>query len=379
MFVKPVGKEPLHLRIADQLRAKLVIGNAGGYKLPATGDLAREFQTSVPTVRAALEELIREGLLQVKKGSGYFVVAQSRKKPVALLCDSDLSYYPNAAFRIKGFLINQKLLREMGYSMRMYLGEQVPSQVPVRTSCRQFVDDLTHGELGGILDLGGAPCQEWMQIAREQQIPIVGAGRYHEYAVRYHLDTFLIKALAFLKANGCKKIGYLGMRFTRDDPGVSDLPTVHRVLTENGMKLYPEWLREDWHSTLVGAAWSSFREMWMVRKEKPDGLIVGTSNFLPDIYTSAREMGVKIPENLQVVAAVSASDNRFNHVPRIELDGMMVCKAKCEMLRDLMEGREPARKVQYIDAWRFQPGVDSSGDMRNIKTDPIPAHSNKAE
>lgn len=360
MFVKPIGKEPLHLKIAGQMKAKLLIGNAGGYKLPSCGDLAKQFQVSVPTVRAALDELIQQGLLQVKKGSGYFVIEQERKKPVAILCDSDLSYYPNAATRIKGFLTSQNILRGMGYPVRLYFGEQVPSQIPERTSCRQFVEDLQHGELGGIMDVGGVPCQEWVQIARQQQIPVVGSGRYHEYAVRYDLDALLDNALGYLKKNGRKRIGFLGMRFTRSDPEFSDLPGVYRALQENGLKIYPEWLREDWHSTLVGAGWSSFREMWMSCEEKPDGLIVTTPNFLQDIYTSASELGIEIPKDLLVVTAVSSLNNGFKHVPRVELDNTVIVEIKCRMLHDLMEGREPNPKVQYVSAWQFLPAEESA-------------------
>lgn len=58
----------------EALRKKIVDGNlANGTRLPEERELARQFDTSRATVRAALTALEREGLIERRQGSGTYV------------------------------------------------------------------------------------------------------------------------------------------------------------------------------------------------------------------------------------------------------------------------------------------------------------------
>lgn len=61
-------------RIAAELRASILAGRyAPGERLPRQRDLAEAWKTTLPTVRQALDELQKEGLLRVEHGVGTFV------------------------------------------------------------------------------------------------------------------------------------------------------------------------------------------------------------------------------------------------------------------------------------------------------------------
>jgi DNA-binding FadR family transcriptional regulator len=81
MPLQTVEPQRLYRQIAEQLRALIGQGEfAVGSRLPAERDLARQLGVSRPSVREALIALEVEGLVDVRTGSGIYVL-QPRKKP----------------------------------------------------------------------------------------------------------------------------------------------------------------------------------------------------------------------------------------------------------------------------------------------------------
>lgn len=67
-------KYPLYLRIAERIRTGIASGTlADGQKLPSQRELALEFNTTLMTVRQALELLEDEELVRTEHGRGMFV------------------------------------------------------------------------------------------------------------------------------------------------------------------------------------------------------------------------------------------------------------------------------------------------------------------
>lgn len=75
--VEPVpegGSNPYYLDIAKQLRQRILSGHfEAGQRFYSIRGLIKETQRSLPTVRSALNVLIKEGLLEARQGSGYYV------------------------------------------------------------------------------------------------------------------------------------------------------------------------------------------------------------------------------------------------------------------------------------------------------------------
>lgn len=73
----PAGNDPYYLEIANRLRAELFSGKfKPGQRFYSIRGLIRETKRSLPTVRTALNLLIKEGLLEARQGSGYYVTAK---------------------------------------------------------------------------------------------------------------------------------------------------------------------------------------------------------------------------------------------------------------------------------------------------------------
>ncbi len=92
MPLQTVEPQRLYRQIADQLRRLIGRGEfAVGARLPAERDLARQLGVSRPSVREALIALEVEGWVEVRSGSGVYVLARSRRAaaPVALAAASE--------------------------------------------------------------------------------------------------------------------------------------------------------------------------------------------------------------------------------------------------------------------------------------------------
>jgi len=79
--LEAVEARRLYRQIADQLRALIDSGEyAVGRRLPTERDLAEQLKVSRPTVREALIALEVEGLVEVRMGSGIYVLPSDPKQ-----------------------------------------------------------------------------------------------------------------------------------------------------------------------------------------------------------------------------------------------------------------------------------------------------------
>lgn len=70
--------EPLYVQLANEMRNNITIGKwAEGAKIPTEFELCDTFHVSRITVRKAIEELVRENLLERRKPKGTFVKTSS--------------------------------------------------------------------------------------------------------------------------------------------------------------------------------------------------------------------------------------------------------------------------------------------------------------
>ena len=86
LALSDLSDEPLHAQISRQIRAKILTGDLdGGAALPSIRGLAKGQRVSVITVQRAYDDLEREGLVQSRRGKGFWVapLANGRKNTMA--------------------------------------------------------------------------------------------------------------------------------------------------------------------------------------------------------------------------------------------------------------------------------------------------------
>lgn len=82
MPLQTVEPKRLYRQIAEQLRSLMASGEfTAGSRLPAERDLAKQLGVSRPSVREALIALEVEGWVEVRTGSGVYVLERARRVP----------------------------------------------------------------------------------------------------------------------------------------------------------------------------------------------------------------------------------------------------------------------------------------------------------
>src|SRR5512140_1280365 len=104
MPLQAVESRRLYRQIADQIAALIEKGEYGpGERLPPERDLARQLGVSRPSVREALIALEVEGYVEVRVGSGVYVLAQvAPHRAQALPADSGPFELIKARWLIEG-------------------------------------------------------------------------------------------------------------------------------------------------------------------------------------------------------------------------------------------------------------------------------------
>jgi GntR family transcriptional regulator len=96
---------PLYFQLYRIIKEKIIsLDYPEGEKIPSENTLSESYKIGRPTVRQAIECLIRDGLLEKRRGSGTYV--KPKRKEVGLFSLAGTS----AAFAEKGIVFEQKII-----------------------------------------------------------------------------------------------------------------------------------------------------------------------------------------------------------------------------------------------------------------------------
>ncbi|MDP2257538.1 MAG: FadR/GntR family transcriptional regulator [Rhodoferax sp.] len=102
MPIKTIETQRLYRKIAEQLRSLISTGEfAVGSRLPAERELAKQLGVSRPSVREALIALEVEHVIEVRTGSGIYVLKPKARPPSRKKADDDAQWGPLELMRAR--------------------------------------------------------------------------------------------------------------------------------------------------------------------------------------------------------------------------------------------------------------------------------------
>lgn len=105
-MLNPESPIPLYHQLADILTDQIRTGRyAPGDRVPSETGIAKDYKIGRPTVRQAMDTLVRKGLIQRKRGSGTFVKEQAPDVDIFSLAGT------SQAFLTKGIKIRTQIIR----------------------------------------------------------------------------------------------------------------------------------------------------------------------------------------------------------------------------------------------------------------------------
>ena len=340
--------------VAGALRERIVRGRwKPGAQLPPRVELASELGTCQATLQEAVDQLVREGFVEVgarKKGTR---VAENpphltRYRLVFPFGPDDWGQFwhaletaakerttPTREFACFYGLAGHRDIADF---------DAVIEEVRTR-SVAGLIFASSAGELAGtpLLDAPGVPR---VAIAGGKDLPGIPK-------VALDLQSFMERAVDCLAEQGQRRIALLC------PSAAGALPDMfRRALAARGLNLRNTWIQFTSARNRLAARQVTGLMFDAAQTERPDGLIVADDNLLTSASEGLVAAGVRVPDELQVVAATNFPHLLPSAVPvtRIGFDIPAVLDLLVQRLKEVRHGESPQENTAVGAVFESQGG-----------------------
>jgi len=297
--VKPTPKAR-YRDISAKLRDSIVQGvYAPGHRLPTRTEMVEQYGASVATVQRALNSLVDDGFVYARARAGTFVV----DKPPHL-CNYGL-VIPSPGLWSRFYKAAQAATQaiETGDTVRFreyHTSREVGSRGDMARLCR----DVVNHRLAGLI-LTGSPLDltdlQEMLDTEQPGIPRVAIENYPGLTLPMVFadeTSFLDRAVEYLFSRNRRRIAHLYMDFSWVHLGKFEA-----ALSQRGAEVRPYWIQPiPVGPTFRGAAHVVNMMMQLEGDKRPNGLIIHDDNLVEHAMAGLLAAGVKVPDELEVVA-----------------------------------------------------------------------------
>ena len=353
-----VVKEPLYLQVAGVIRSDLLPELKPGDRLTPEVKLAEQFGVSVITIRQALSELVKGGLLERRRGSGtYLASAKPPGRHVGILLDVDIGSGDVAAYFRKLVQELRDALMSVGLASRVYLGRRPLGEEPGDTiSCQDLLDDLALDRLRGVIGfLVKSKDHAWSQAFWERGIPTLDSADIGNPQLTAR--RMMQAAMAHFKQRGRRRIALIGWR----NPWIREAPfpaVFYEAAAEVGIPVdsrLVDFAAEGW---VQGMGWERLRDIWLSGPKKPDGLLILDDMLYRDCEKAIESLGVKVPTQLDIVVRSSDAAALVPQFPIVEMKTFVQPTAEmyANAMKLLIEGHSIPKAEMH---WAFEEVGDA--------------------
>jgi DNA-binding LacI/PurR family transcriptional regulator len=293
-------------QISSVLRQRLLQGELKpGTVLPTTKELANEFETNVYTMQSAIEPLVKDGFLERRRKFGTVV----KHNPAVLTTAAIYS--------------NGDTLGSNGDAFRWELSQQLQLQLNARNvQVETFVDSRPKDQRGKpfpallravenneVQALLALRCDQ-NDLAWLQDLPIassLGTNAPIPNRVYSNTEQMLRLGLQNLRDQGCRTVGLIcNIQNSAHLSPESSQRQFYRnfidILGEVGLITRDAWMAvpDFWQPAIEWYGYNQFNAIWK-QAEHPDGLMVFPDVAARGVMTAALELGVRVPDELQLV------------------------------------------------------------------------------
>lgn len=294
------GEIPLYLQITEILKQKIVRGEiAPEENLPAEPDLCNQFGVARGTIRQALSKLENEGYVRREQGRGTFVVWGTKRSMIQQLGGNQIGFvvpYVRDSFVASILLGAEQAASERNLSITFkHVQNDVQRQAEV-------LEELVEQRLAGILLYPvNSNADSTIRHLLQSGYPLVLVDRYlrgvsADFVMSDHFGGML-RATQHLIQLGHRRIGYVSWR----DPSIS---LEHRAvgyrqaLTEMGIPYDPALTIEvEGYPQIVIEPLQGL----LNRGLGITALVAANDQIALAVYQAARQMGLRVPEDLALV------------------------------------------------------------------------------
>ena len=292
-------QEIVHRTISDKIRDQVLSGElAPGEKLLSTLNLAKLWKTSKSTAHTALNNLVKEGLLERHHGSCTYV----RESPLKLSrigiyydspkvwTDDERIYYRS----IQGLL--EEKLAKVGIEVAVFVDRR--PELKQRLVLGELRKAIFHREIQGlILSLSNRTNLSAL-LRLPLPVSILGGTPGNPNRVGFDQEKYFRTLMSRLAEKGCKSVGIVAaVKPDQDLPPSPDSENFwaifRREAERSGLITRNDWIKmpAKYVTNRARYGYNEFHSLWRQR-EHPDAVIVYPDMAVRGVITAALELDV---------------------------------------------------------------------------------------
>lgn len=319
LAIKLRPAEPMHLQIERQVQRQILTGAlAPAQRLPTTRSLAAEWRVDCKTVQRAMQRLRGAGLIERNPKRGTYVRATRVRPLIGIVVGPNLFRADAYFYRALVVAIQEELARRQ-WDHRVYDNLSCRAKDEKEALHRHILADIRNHTYKGLLWID-APADRFKQEVLTRDLPKVF---FADDANVLDMYGFARAAVAYLAGHGRGRLfcirGAVAPKRVKDDAdGFRDGCAAHGLDAARGSICQLTHLGE----TMTPLAdWLGYRRIaallktWQETGTRPDGVIVSDDVIMRGVAVGLREHGVKVPEEMLVVAATKAEIRHLYAVP----------------------------------------------------------------
>jgi DNA-binding LacI/PurR family transcriptional regulator len=286
--------------LIQTIRLEIIDGvYASGHRLPTRSEIGAKFGVGAATVQKALETLAQDGFVEARARAGTFVAERLPhlcNYGIAVPAGSRWSLVYKSVWDAAGIVNGEGKLRFMEYFTSREIGSRGPAA--------QLCQDVTSRRLGGLIligpaaikDLAGTPALEQQGMPRVQD----QAQPETDYPSIF-MDTagsFVTRALQYFTARGRRRIAHIQLLSE-----ITKRRAAGEALARSGVELRPYWMQSVSAGSLYDTVPNVINVLMQLEGDKrPDAMVVHDDNLVEHVATGLMAAGVKVPDEVEVVA-----------------------------------------------------------------------------
>lgn len=289
--------------ILQTLRQQIIDGVlAPGEQLLPRRQLERQFQVSPPTLQRAVDQLARDGFVTCLQGRGTYVAENpphlSNYALVFPVC-------PNTGewSRLYGALAGEAVRIERTQARTVGLFYDVAGHSDDE-DYQKLLRETRARRVAGVIFATPPESLVGMPLLEEPGTPLVAvmsqalaASMPHVAAISLDLDSFITKAMDYFVARGRRRVAVLML--PQGEPIVSRIDAAAR---QRGLMTRRRWYQSVQREFSGWARNCADLLMHGRPEERPDALFIVDDNLVEHAAAGLMDAGVKVPDELDVVA-----------------------------------------------------------------------------
>lgn len=332
---------PRHYQVSEKIKEVICL-NAfkKGDPLPSERKLCELFGVSRITIRRAIDDLERVGILEKVWGKGIYVInppeqiSKTRKIGI-IIWAGETPYHPATMETLRG--IAEKL-ENSGYGFEIiYITEE-----QIKTA--DYIKNLNLGTLEGIIITVQEIPEEQLKIIKDKMPSVIFYNRQHaENAVIMDYRQAGLEITRYLCSLNHKKIALLN--------GPEEFEVSRMVfegyteaLKETGLKVIPGLIKNSYYNADNGML---FTKQLLQQDMKPTAIIASDDFMAMGILKAIKSEGLNCPRDISVASFNDFPFTEFTHppltsyhIPFFELGGELA-----QSMIDIIKTKKPIRKV----------------------------------